>query len=208
MAIITMPRDLACARGCALELINSDTATRSDPSGSIQARSYGVPVWGLLLVSYELMVDSEAGAWKALGLKMRGLVNHLEAFDPTRPVPLGSLRGTLTLALVAPAGTALLDVTAGVDQSGRSLVPGDLLQVGTGLGTSQLVMVTAPAVVNGSGRIVVEIEPPLRAEHPIGTPVTWDYPRVYLRRTDPRFGWQAYGRLHTDAMRLPLIESL
>ncbi len=208
MAIITMPRELRCAKGCTLELINSDTATRSDPSGSIQARSYGVPVWALQLVSPEAMTDREAGLWKATGLQLRGLVNHLEAFDPSRPAPLGSLRGTLTLALVAPAGTALLDITAGVGQAGRTLEAGDLLQVGNGLGTSQLVVAMAPAVVDGAGRIVVAIEPPLRAEHPIGTSVTWDHPRVYMRRTEPRFGWQAYNRRLTLSMRLPLIESL
>lgn len=206
MAIITMPTDLACTRGCSLELINSDTATRSDVTSSIQARSYGVPVWAMTLIAPKALTDQQAGAWKAMGLRLRGLVNHLAAFDPGRPAPVGSLRGTLSLAQVAPAGAALLDITAGVEQAGRTLEPGDLLQVGNGLGTSQLVAVTAPAVVNGFGRIVVETEPPIRAEHPIGTAVTWDRPRVYMSRTDPRFGWQTYSRLHTVGMSLSLIE--
>lgn len=204
--IITMPDTLAVARGCTLELVSSDAATRSDPAGTLQARSYGVPVWSLLLVSPEALTDPQAGAWKALGLGLRGLVNHLAAYDPSRPVPLGSVRGVLTLSASAAAGAAALAVSAGAGQAGRDLLPGDLLQVGTGLRSSELVMVMSRAVVAGDGALALTTEPPLRRAYPAGTVLTWERPRVYMRRTEARFGWGALTRRISAGMRLQLIE--
>lgn len=207
MAVITMPDTLACAQGCALELVDTDTATRSDPSASIQVRFYGAPVWAMQLVSPGVLDDRQAGEWKALGLRLRGMKNHLAAYDPSRPYPRGSLRGALSLSTAAAVGDAQIVLAAGAGQAGRTIVPGDLLGVGQGLGTSQLVAAVEGAAVDGAGVITIQVEPPLLQSFPVGTVVVWDRPRVYMRRTEPRFGWSARNAEFTKQMRLPLIES-
>lgn len=206
MAIITMPDDLAVGRGCSLELVHSDILTASDPAGTIQARGYGVPTWALTLVSPDALTDRQAGKWKALGLTLRGAANILAAYDPSRPVPLGSVRGELYLAEAAAAGASQIRLVAGAGQVGRTLVMGDLLQVGTGQGTSQVVVCVADAVVDGSGLAYVQFEPPLRMAFAPNTAITWDHPRVYMLRVEPRFGWSALTRRITSSMRLSLVE--
>lgn len=207
MAIITMSADLRCARGCRVEQISADALTTSDPAGTSQARLYGLPKWALSLVSPEALTDAQAGVWKALLLGLRGQVNYLAAFDPARPVPLGTLRGALTLAAAAAYGDNTASITGGAGQAGKTLQAGDWLQLGTGLGSSQLVCCTANAVADGTGLIAVTFEPTLRLGFALGATVAWDHARAYYRRTPARAGWAAYSGRITQVMNVDLIEA-
>jgi hypothetical protein len=147
---------------------------------------------------------ADAGKWEALVYGLRGRVNHLSAFDPGRVAPAGTARGSLRLAAVAAAGATSVVLVGG---TAGTLLAGDLLQFGTGLGTSQLVKVMADVAsvpptdtafswdnggafswTNGGaftwsdpGVITVTFEPPLRQAFVQDTPAAWSYPRAYYR---------------------------
>ncbi|MDT8998347.1 hypothetical protein RQP53_03545 [Paucibacter sp. APW11] len=206
MSVITMPTNLPCAKGCSIELVSADTMTRSDVTSTGQARSYGVPVWAMVLQAPSPMNDRDASLWKALGMQMRGFVNLIAAFDPARPEPAGTLRGSVSLAANLAQGDSVMSLSAGAGQGGRTLATGDLLQIGSGQGSSQVVMVAADAVADGAGGISVAFEPPARRAYASGLGVSWSYPRMYMRRVDPRFGWQSHPGRWVTGVQLSLIE--
>jgi len=81
------------------------------------------------------------------------------------------------------------------------------VQIGTGLGSSQLVMVTADAVANGSGVIVLTIESPLRTAFASGTAVAWDKALAYFRQTSDAFSWTYSNRgLFATGLAMDLLE--
>lgn len=206
MGIIAMAWGLRCGQGCRVEQITTDAVGVSDPAGNTQARAYGVPRWALSLVSPTTMTDADAGVWKAMLLALRGSLNYLAAFDPSRPVPRGTLRGAPTLLADAAYGdnTATLSCAG---QVGKTVTVGDWLQIGAGLGTSQLVLCTAAAVVDGAAHLALTFEPPLRRAYAAGTGVTWDHPVAYFRRPPGRAGWSPYSSRHTQAMSVDLVEA-
>lgn len=207
MAIITMPNDLACGRGCRVELITVDATGTSDPAGNSQAREYGMPKWALSLTAHELLTDAEAGAWKAMLLGLRGSVNYLAAFDPSRPYPVGSLRGSPTLQSAAAYGATDLTLNCGVEQAGRTVRIGDWIQIGTGLGTSQTVMCMADATVDAGGLLVLHFMNPLRRGFDASTPVAWDRARTYYRKPPGRVGWTPYSFTFSQAIGVDLVEA-
>lgn len=207
MAIIQMPDTLRCGRGCKIEQVTFDVMTASDVTGSSQSRPYGMPHWGLSLVSPEAMRDLHASQWKAMLLSLRGSVNVLAAYDPSRTEPMGTLRGAPVLSASVAYGAIAMVINAGAGQAGKTLEPGDWLQIGTGLGSSQLVIVMAKAVADGAGVISVTFEHPMRQAYAAGAVVTWQRPRAYFRKPQGRVGWSPYSTRHTLAMAVDLVEA-
>lgn len=193
MAIITLPTTLPIGAGSGFGQRRFDLLAQSDSTGAQQTRLLGPPRWTLALQPPDPMRVDEAGQWAALAASLRGRVNVLWAFDPARRAPQGTLRGTLTLAAAAAIGAAALSVTGGAGQAGKTLRAGDLLQLGSGLGTSQLVMVLADATADGSGVVALSVEPPLRTAFSAGAAVTWDTPRAHFRLQSDALAWTYRG---------------
>lgn len=189
MSIITLPPTLKLSPGGGVGQRRFDLLTQSDSTGSQQARLLGPPRWTLRLVQPEFLTLAEAGQWSALALQLRGRVNVLAAWDPARPAPGGTVRGTLTLAATAAIGATTVSVTGGASQAAKTILAGDWFQIGTGLGSSQLVMCTAAATANGSGVVSLAFEPPLRAGYTSATPVTWDKALAYYRQQTESTSW-------------------
>ncbi|PTT75430.1 hypothetical protein DBR42_28930 [Pelomonas sp. HMWF004] len=101
--------------------------------------------------------------------------------------------------------TAFLN--CGIPAAGRTLKSGDWVQFGAGLGTSQLVLCVADAVVNGSGLLTLRFEPPLRMPFAAGTAVTIERPVAHFRKPPGRVGWAAYSDRLTQGMSVDLLEA-
>jgi hypothetical protein len=90
-----------------------------------------------------------------------------------------------------------------------TLLAGDLLQVGTGLGTAQVVMVTADAAATDVGAMTVSTEPPLRVAHSSGAVVVWDKPSCYFKLSGQASQWAYTNGRHqqlTTGITLDLLE--
>lgn len=181
MAVIDVPNNFAFA-AFAFQQARFDYGEVSDANGSSADRLGGPPRWAAQLKSLEEMDLVTAGQWAAMLLKLRGRVNHLSVFDPLRTAPQGTMRGTPTLGVPLARGATSMTLSGN-----GSLLPGDLLQVGTGVGTSQLLVVTEPATSN-AGSISVSFEAPSRYGFPAGTAVIWDHPRFYAKIADSQPG--------------------
>lgn len=209
MAVITWPSTLVPGLGSGFGQARFDLSFASDTTGASQSRVLGPPRWTLTILQPELLTIDTAGQWQAVLLQLRGRVNHLAAWDFGRPQPRGTMRGTLTLGSTAVLGATSLSITGGAGQASTTLKAGDRLQLGTGLGTSQTVMVLADATANGSGVINVTVEPPLRQQFSSGAAVTWDKPLAYFRQRGGASSWTyAEGAPATVAgISLDLIEA-
>lgn len=205
MAIVSLPSTFPLGVGSGMGQQRFDIVSRSDASGAEQARVFGPPRWTLRLVQPPAMTLADAAKWQAVGVQLRGRVNHLHAYAPNRRAPRGTLRGAIVLAGAHSLGATTLNI--GGTATG-TLLQGDLLQVGSGLGTSQLVMVMADVSTDGVGAAAVTIEPPLRTAYASGTGVAWDTPRAYFRTTTEATSW-AYGPAGAvvTGMALDLMES-
>jgi hypothetical protein len=199
MAVITWSSSLRVAR-CSWSQQRNDVEFRS--MFGAQAVEVSAPVWVVTLEATPGL-EASGGEWKVLGLKLRGKTNQLALWDLARPIPLGTMRGTMTLNSDAAQGATTLSIVAS-GQASKTLLMGDHLGIGT-LTTQQVVMVTADATGNGSGVISVTVEPPLRNAFSAGESVTWDKPKALFRRVDSKFGWQNYGAV-VEGFSLDLIE--
>lgn len=117
------------------------------------------------------------GAWREAFIgSMRGQVNTVALWHFARPLPVGTLRGTLTLSSAAAQGAASVVVAGGAGQAGATLLAGDLIGVG-GL----LLMVASDCIANGSGVVTVPITNRLRVAQSSGATVTWNKPTALFR---------------------------
>lgn len=168
-----------------------------------QAQEVGVPLWAADF-SIAPLYESRAGLWKATLLKLKGQVNQFEMWDVRRPVPLGTMRGTMTLAAGSAQSATSLVISAGVGQASTTLLQGDYLQLGSGV-TQQVVMVMDDATADGSGDITVTIESPLRNAFSLGESVTWNKPKALFRRVESDTNWN-YEPFIARGFGLTLIE--
>lgn len=189
MSIITLSAAIKLSPGGGIGQRRFDLLTQSESGGSQQARLLGPPRWTLRLVQPDFLTLDEAGLWAALALQLRGRVNVLASWDPARPAPRGTIRGTLTLAAAAAAGATTVSVTGGAGQAAKTVAAGDWFQVGTGLGTSQLLMCTAAATADGLGVVSLAFEPPLRQGYASATAVAWDKALAYYRQQTDSTAW-------------------
>lgn len=187
MAIVTLPTTLKIEKlsfgrnTYDLQFSNADT-------GASSTRLLGPPRWTLSFSSAQDMDLSESSAWVSLILKLGGRVNHLEAWDVSRPVPRGTMRGTMTLqSPVAEGDTSATIVASG--QGVKTLLSGDWLQIGTGLGTSQLVALVDDSTSDSGGVITVNFQSPARMGFSAGTAVTWDRPKAYFKANSGAASW-------------------
>lgn len=205
MSIITLPAGLRIGE-CSIGQARYDMAEMSDATGHTAARLFGPPRWRVSLRSPQALQFAQAAQWEAVILQLRGGVNHLAVPDPVRQVPQGTMRGTLTLNGAHSAGAVALSVTGGAGQASTTLKAGDWLQIGTGVGTSQLVKVMADTTANGSGVIALTVEPPLRTAFSGGTAVTWNSPLGYYKQVGEATWSYGPGRT-TGGYALDLLEA-
>lgn len=194
MAIITAPATLALGPDCTIGDIRSDSVGGSDPSGWEQAAIYGPPRWTQTLVSPPSTSAGDAAAWRTMILGLRGHTNRLAMWPAAHPYPRGTMRGTMTLSAAIAAGANTASISAGSGQAARTLLAGDWLQIGMGLGTSQLIRVSADATSNGSGVITITFDHVARLAFASGSAVTWLRPLGYWVRTEADASWGYVGR--------------
>lgn len=148
-----------------------------------------------------------AWEWSAFIAALRGQAGTFLMGDPSRAVPRGAAGASASLSVVAATAGAGTVVLGGFTPSqAGALLAGDHFQIGTGAG-ARLHMVVADAGSNGAGQALVEIEPPLRAAHAAGTPVSLNAPRGVWRLAVNDLGWEAEPAL-TPALTLPCVEAL
>jgi len=126
MAVITFPSNLRLGDGCGMGQRRYDLIATSDATGDEQARLLGPPRWTLQLVQPSALPVADADTWRALLVRLRGRVNHLAAWDPARPLPRGSLGGTVTLASGAAIGATTLALTGATTRGNLLKWPQDM----------------------------------------------------------------------------------
>lgn len=199
MSIITFPESLKVAR-CEWAQQRNDVAFRSG-FGS-QSLELSTPLWAVTLEA-TTGLEANGGGWQAVGMQLCGQTHQLALWNHARPVPRGSMRGTMTLNASAAQGATTLSIIAS-GQVSKTLLQGDYLGIGANL-TQQVVMVIADATCNGSGIISVTVEPALRNAFSAGEVVTWNKPKALFRRVNSKYGWQNYGAV-VEGFVLDLIE--
>ena len=118
----------------------------------------------------------DEGAWiEAFIGAMRGQVNTVDLYHFARPVPRGTIRGSLTLNANAAQGASSIQIT-GCSPSNGTFLGGDMMGVGG------LLVMAAPGTYTASAGIVtVSITNRLRAAQSSGAVVTWNKPTAPFR---------------------------
>lgn len=176
--IVSMPSGILYG-SFEMKLQTFDKDETSDENGDSSTLLFGHPRWRVSMSAMRDMSLAESSVWETIQLKMKGKANRLAVFDPVRIAPRGTMRGSPTLvnSVGAEAESAL--ITAGAGQAGKTLLLGDFLQIGTGLGTSQLVKLTADTTLDGGGQGTISFGSYLRTGFAAGTAITWDKPVAY-----------------------------
>jgi hypothetical protein len=131
------------------------------------------------------LLDADRAVFEVFLMKLRGQANRFTVHDFSRPVPLGTMRGSPVTSGSIAAGAVSFNINAGGGQAGTTLLAGDKLNVG-----GELKMVVDPLVtLNGSGIGAVGIEPPFRSAIGGGAAVAWDRPTAVFVATEPE--WSA-----------------
>lgn len=189
MSVITVPAGLLFG-SFDLTQQRFDIREVTETTGATKSRLLAPPRWRASISSPSPGVSpAQAALWKTMLMQLRGGINHLALGDPVQTAPRGTMRGVLTLTAQALAGATTISFSGGAGQAGRTILRGDWLQLGTGVG-SHFCMAASDATANGSGVITgLEIEPPVRQTIPISTSVIWDAPVAYFRMTNSSSSW-------------------
>lgn len=231
MSVVSLPTGIAVgyAGGFSWGQERYELAGMADVGGATQVRPLGPPRWSASIRAPQAVPTAEAVVWEALLLSLRGRVNHLAVYDVNRPAPRGTLRGAPRLQYALAAGDNTMTLVGG---TAGTLAQGDPLQLGSGVGTSQLVRLVADAVSNPSssgtfawdnggafvwdnsgtfvwsnpGTITVTFEPPARIDFPLDTVVTWDKPVAYMKQVNDGTSWSYYNTKIQQGFALDLLE--
>ncbi len=112
---------------------------------------------------------TDAGKREAFFMALASTGDWVRLGHQQRLVPMGTLRGTPTIASTAAAGVRSISVQGVV---GDTLLGGDVL----GAGGMLLLVGYAGATANGSGVLTVPLVLPTRAALTSGNAVTWSQP--------------------------------
>lgn len=119
--------------------------------------------------AYPILKEADRALWEAFMAAMRGQANRFRIHDFSRPVPRGTLRGTLTVSGAHAQGATSIVITGGSGQNGNTLLAGDKLSI-----NGQLVISITPIATHTAGTLTFTCEPPLRNALVGGEPVVWD----------------------------------
>ena len=200
MSVITFPSTLA-ANAFSWSQQRRDVSFTST-FGS-QAQENSPPLWAVAMQAAPDR-DGNIGPWQALLLQLRGKTNQLALWNLARPVPIGTMRGTMTLNTAIAKGDTSINIIAATEST-KTLVAGDYLGFGSGI-TQQVVMVTGLATADVSGIITATFEPAARNAIAIGSAVTWNMPAALFRQTASKLGWSYVPGIVTQPMPLDLLE--
>ncbi len=172
MSTVALPSGFMPAT-CRLTLSTNQRVNAAPFGGSEQAIDLLNDRW---LLSCELREGLFAdGAWREAFIdSFRGQVNVSNLYHFARPIPAGTVRGTLTLVASAAQGASIIRVT-GCTPSDGSLLAGDMLGIGG------LLLRVASNCAAVAGVITVPIVNRLRAAQSSGAAVTWNMPTAPFR---------------------------
>ena len=204
MAIFTLPAGLTVNRQTWGQR-RFDLTFQGGDNGSSQSRILAPPRWMTSLFVQQEIDVVQSALWRSMILDLQGKIHQLAVYDLINTAPQGTLRGVITLSAAAAAGATTLSITAGAGQAATTLKRGDWLGIGTGA-TSQLVSVSADAVMNGAGAATVSIAQPIRVTQASGTGVVWDKPTALFRLVNDMSTWESKA-LTQGGYSLDLIES-
>jgi hypothetical protein len=181
MAIITLPSSMyALLNSQGWGITYSDAILANAVSGGHLARRTAPPRWTTSLQTHDAITQRLAGQLDALLLSLDGMVNQLAVPDVKYRQPLGTMRGSMTLAAPAAAGALTLTINGGGSEAGKTLLAGDRLQLGSG-SQRQVIVVAADAVANGSGQIVITTDLAVRWAQLSGAAVVYSNPTALFR---------------------------
>ena len=160
----------------------SSTMIHTSPlSGQVQTVELPGARWTCSM-RFNNLQDADRGLLEAFLVKLRGQANRFTLYDFSKPVPTGTMRGTLVTSGSTAAGAVTCSISGGAGQASTTLKAGDKLSI-----NSELKMIVANATANGSGVISVTFEPPLRAAASNGAAVVWDRPTALFIPASPEW---------------------
>lgn len=191
MSIITMPTTLLIG-GFGVEKVRYAITESSDQNGAQSERNFGPDRWKFSLKAADLMTLAQASDWEAMSMSLDGRVNHLAVWDPVRLAPAGTLRNTPpTLSTQVNPGDGSMVISGALTAAGvntPTVFAGDVLQIGSGVGTSQYLKVMALSTAV-SGAMTISFRNYSRYTFAVGTPVYWDRPLCYCKQTGSSIRW-------------------
>lgn len=140
---------------------------------------------------------ARAAEIEAFFASLRGMVNTVPMHHRQRPVPLGTLRGTPTLAVAAAQFASQLTLSCA---TGATLLPGDML------GLAGCLYQVRAACAESGGQIVVPLANRVRVGASIAAAVVWDRPSIEMRRVSG--GIVTHGRGVVEVSPVDLVEAI
>ena len=118
-----------------------------------------------------------AANWLAFFMLLEGSANTFNAFDPDKKTPRGVATGTPLVNTASQTGSSL--ITDGWTASKTVLKAGDMFSV-----NSELKMVTADCLSDGSGNATISFKPALRSSPADNAPITTTQPTCTMILSD------------------------
>lgn len=173
MSTINQPSQFDLATSIHFTQVTNDRVSASPFGGSEQAIDLLNDRW-LCSIELPMMYTKDASYIEAYIAAMRGRVNVSPIYHRSRPAPLGTIRGTLTLSASAAQGASSLVITGCIPNNGTFLT-GDMLGVGG------LLVMAATDCAAVAGVVTVPITNRIRTAQSSGASVAWNKPTSLFR---------------------------
>lgn len=185
---LTLPSDSGFTQS-RFEIRRMTGMSTSPFTGVQQVYEHPYALWGATLTLPPLSA-SDAQAWKALFMQLRGRSGTFLLGDPDHREPTGAITGNVTLDGAINVG----DTTISVDTVNYSVEgvfkSGDYIQIGTGA-DSKLYMVIGDCDTDANGKTDITVEPAIKQAAVDSATVIYNNPVGVFRMESDTTGWDS-----------------
>lgn len=180
MTIITFPAALWKLASVSFPIMPMSVATPNSSFNPVSLQNGPTTELWNPSVSITPLDDDDWRDVSALLRKMRGRLNKVRLYDPSRPLRgAGAVGGTAQISAAAVAGATSITIDGLIASQTVSLAADDLIGIG-----ENLYAISDDAPSNGSGVATVSILPPLRSGVADGDSVNLSYPTGLFNLTN------------------------
>lgn len=157
-----------------------------------------------------IMVRADAEEWVAFRMRLRGSYGTFLIGDPMFASPRGTWAGS---PVADTAGSPTVNQVGDTDfyvrglTNGATVKAGDMLQLGSG-SSSRLHKNLTSQTAGASGRLVLDIEPPLRDIPTDGAAIVTSSPKGVFELDETMSSWNVDEALHYSELVLRAVETL
>jgi len=181
---ISLPSNIPNPASIQFEIVNNTQVAVSTFTNAMQAVEQLGSHWEFS-ATWKILTEDQVPAFRSFLAKLRGGAETFYFSDVSSPVPVGTISGSPVIA----SQVTIEQVTISSAPASQTIFKeGDYIEIPTA-GNSELKIVTADVVSDGSGNATIDFLPQLRGAAAVGQPLVYENTKGVFATNNRRQKW-------------------